>query len=109
MSEHLRLEASGYRLRAYDTPPATGERPPYRGVATITLHGDTAVIALALGRVHRRDVDELYAELRARGVRWLLAERAPGRVMPRAEQIGPDQPFAGWWRSDLHEGVADGA
>lgn len=100
-----RLEPRAYTLRIYTDDATANAGGDYTATAQLDVHGDCAIVTAAVGRLTRADLRALVAELRQRGVRWVLSARAPGRVMPFARQRSAP-PFAGWWVTDLDEVLA---
>ena len=92
------LETSGYRARAIDGRPE--DRQPYRALGVVSVYGQVAVMSGLLGRVRPAEVRAFYIDLRLKGCRWLLAERAGGRRLPYGVLL-EGGPFSGWWQVDL--------
>lgn len=96
----LRIEADHHTVRVYADDETAAARGDYVATAQVEIHDDTAIISGACGRLRRTDLRVLADELRARGVRYVLAQRVSGRLFPFGKQR-EEPPFKGWWMMDL--------
>lgn len=86
-------------IRCFDSSKCEGyERPPYKAVITITYLGNgVAVASPAHGEFSRKDINLIYAHVKAQGAHSLLAERSPGHRIPKGKEVTQGE-FVGWHR-----------
>ncbi|MDD2885272.1 MAG: hypothetical protein PHT48_09540 [Dechloromonas sp.] len=68
-------QVNGYLVRVYPHEVEADTRLKYKTVVTIEIDGDTAIAKGCVGDYNRRNRDDIYTELKARGVRVLTWER----------------------------------
>ena len=79
---HISIEPAVSVVRWYDTG-SFNNRSPYRAVCSVFyLSSRTAYIYAMHGRLTRKDMRELFAELAAQGVTEIMAERK-GKIITR--------------------------
>jgi hypothetical protein len=90
LDPHLHL------LRIIDGDPR--DKPDYRAIGNVFMHGEVAVLAGFHGDLTRNDMRQIMTNLSSNGARYLLMERAGKHKIPLAEKINrPGEPFDGWW------------
>ena len=94
------LDESQYCLRIVDGNKE--EKPPYRAVGNIYLHGDVAILCGFHGKLMRTDLREFVFKMIERGVNHLLVDRSERHRIPLGKRIDtPGGPFHDWWHIDL--------
>ena len=99
----IRTTVETETIRLFDKDCGDIQKPPYKGVVKIDYIVDTVARAsMAYGTFNKGDVRRIYAHLRSRGVKILLADRAAAHRMPGGTLI-QGGPLAGMFEVKLDE------
>jgi hypothetical protein len=97
----VELESVEDIARVYKHGGTAKNHDRYDGVGSAHYHDENAVTYAFHGGLGIHDILSIYRQIRDKGKRWLLAQRADGHTIPLGQLMPEGRPFEGWWYVDL--------
>lgn len=99
----VELESVEDIARVFNDGRCASHHDKYSAVGSAHYHDDNAVTYAFHGNLSVQAIFDIYRQIRDKGKRWLLAQRADGHTIPLGQLMPSGRPFEGWWYVDLSD------
>lgn len=99
----VELESVEDIARVFHGEKTSQNHDRYDAVGSAHYHDENAVTYAFHGGMNISDILSIYKQIRDKGKKWLLAQRADGHTIPLGQLMPSGRPFEGWWYVDLND------